>query len=309
MKKPLNPMLFVAGIGVGIFAYSMFSQSSGSTSQQVEQSGVLATNDLSELKARLAASQKRVSRLESMLSMATVAENKFQKIKDPENASENQITDLASLIDRSKPIFRGLILPELEKSMANGDLAEDFELSFWSETLDLNPDQEALLKRELDVLANQRAEEFIDQLKDDETSMFSLFNQMADLENIEDPEVDAIYANHLDSEQLEQYEHERLEQRVQKVDTEAANALDRINSTIPDLNEQQQDQIYVVLSRSSKAYTPDMQIATGDHVSSDNSALDQEQRSAAIESILEPHQQSDWATYRNREKLLSGIGM
>ncbi|MGJ8653144.1 MAG: hypothetical protein ACSHX8_07710 [Opitutaceae bacterium] len=309
MKKPLNPMLFVAGVGVGIFAYAMFSQSPGTASQQSEVSGVLATDDVSELKARLAASQRRVSRLEATLSMATMAENKYQQIKDPENASENQISDLASLIDRSKPIFRGLILPELEKSMANGDLGEDFELSFWSTTLDLSPDQQALLKRELDALAEQRAEKFIDQLKDDETSMFSLFNQMADLENIEDPEVDGIYANHLDSEQLEQYERERLEQRVQKVDSEAANALDRINSTIPDLSEQQQDEIYVVLSRSSKAYTPEMQIATGDTVASDNSPLDQEQRSAAIEQILQPHQQSDWATYRSREKLLSGIGM
>lgn len=311
MKTRLNPMLFVAGIGVGIFAYSMFSASrdSGSTLEQEALSSVLATDDLSELKARLVASQKRVSRLESMLSMATMAENKYQQIKDPENASENQITDLASLIDRSKPIFRGLILPELEKSMANGDLGDDFELSFWSTTLDLDPDQEALLKRELDALAGQRAEDFIDQLKDDETSMFSLFNQMADYENIGDPEVDSIYANHLDANQLEQYEHERLKQRVQKVDTEAANSLDRINSTIPDLSEQQQDEIYVVLSRSSKAYTPEMQIATGDNVASDNSPLDGEQRSAAIEQILQPHQQSDWVTYRNREKLLSGIGL
>ena len=84
--------------------------------------------------------------------------------------------------------------------------------------------------------------------------------------------------------------------------------LDRITYHIPGLDEKQQDQIYVVLLRSSKAYTPEMQIATGDDVSNDNSSLDSEQRPAAIEQILQPHQKSDWATYRNREQLLSGVG-
>lgn len=312
MKKRLNPMLFVAGIGVGVFAYSMFLASGESdmnrASEQAALNSVLATDDVSELKARLAASQKRVSRLESMISMATVAENKLQQIKDPENADENKISDLATLIDRSKPLLRQLILPELEKSMADGDFGGDFELSFWSDLLELDSNQQTLLQRELDALARERSEMFIDQLKDDETSMFALFNQMSDFENIADPEVDAIYANHLDPDQLESYEDERLGQRVEKVDAEAANGLDRINYHIPDLDEKQQDEIYVVLSRSSKAYTPEMQIATGDDVSGDNTPLDSEQRTAAIEQILQPHQRSDWATYRNREALLSGIG-
>lgn len=312
MKKRLNPMLFVAGIGVGVFVYSMFlaSRESGTNSafDQAALNSVLDTDDVSELRARLAASQQRVTRLESMISMATAAENKLQQIKDPENADQNQISDLATLIDRSKPLLRQLILPELEKSMADGDFGGDFELSFWSDLLDLNSNQQALLQRELDALARERSEKFIDQLKDDETSMFALFNQMSEFENIADPEVDAIYANHLDPEQLGQYEDERLEQRAKKVDAEAANGLDRITYHIPDLDEQQQDEIYVVLSRSSKAYTPEMQIATGDDVSGDNSPLDSEQRSSAIEQILQPHQKSDWATYRNREALLSGLG-
>jgi|TARA_B110000093_G_scaffold180403_1_gene222277 hypothetical protein len=312
MKKRLNPMLFVAGIGVGVFVYSMFLASRESNMDraldQAALNGVLATDDVSELRARLAASQNRVARLESMISMATAAENKLQQIKDPENADENKISDLSTLIDRSKPLLRQLILPELEKSMADDDFGGDFELSFWSDLLELDSNQQTLLQRELDALARERSEMFIDQLKDDDTSMFALFNQMSDFENIADPEVDTIYANHLDSDQLGKYEDERLEQRVKKVDAEAANGLDRINYHIPDLDEKQQDAIYVVLSRSSKAYTPEMQIATGDDVSNDNSPLDGEQRSSAIEQILQPHQRSDWATYRNREALLSGIG-
>ena len=83
MKNRLNPMLFIAGIGVGIFAYSMFAQSREPELPQAELNSILATDDLSELKARLVASQKRVSRLESMLSMATVAENKLSTNKRP----------------------------------------------------------------------------------------------------------------------------------------------------------------------------------------------------------------------------------
>lgn len=213
------------------------------------------------------------------------------------------------LIDRSKPLLRALILPELEKSMANGDFGGDFELNFWSDLLALDSNQRALLKRELDALARARSEQFIDQLKNDETSMFTLFNQMSDFENIVDPQVDAIYANHLDFNQLGQYEEKRLEQRAKKVDAEAANALDRITYHIPDLNETQQDAIYVALSRSAKAYTPEMQIATGESVANDNSPLDSEQRTAVIEQILQPHQRSDWKTYRSREELLSGVGL
>jgi hypothetical protein len=311
IKKRVNPMLFIAGVGVGIFTYAIFQFSgpSSDSSPQVTLNSVLATDDVAELKARLSASQQRVSRLESMISMATVAENKLQEIKDPENAAENQISDMATLIDRSKPLLRALILPGLEKSMAAGEFRGVSELSFWSEMLDLNSNQQALLKRELDALARQRSEQFMEQLKDDETSMFSLFNQMSEFENIGDPQVDAIYANQLSPDQLEQYEGKRLEQRATRVDAEAANSLDRINYHIPDLNETQQDQIYVVLSRSSKAYTPEMQIATGDSVNNDSSPLNEAQRSAAIEQVLQPHQKSDWNTYRNREELLSGVGL
>jgi hypothetical protein len=311
IKKRVNPMLFIAGVGVGIFTYAIFQFSgpSSDSSPQVTLNSVLATDDVAELKARLSASQQRVSRLESMISMATVAENKLQEIKDPENAAENQISDMATLIDRSKPLLRALILPGLEKSMAEGEFRGVSELSFWSEMLDLNSNQQALLKRELDALARQRSEQFMEQLKDDETSMFSLFNQMSEFENIGDPQVDAIYANQLNPDQLEQYEGKRLEQRASRVDAEAANSLDRINYHIPDLNETQQDQIYVVLSRSSKAYTPEMQIATGDSVNNDSSPFNEAQRSAAIEQVLQPHQKSDWNTYRNREELLSGVGL
>lgn len=312
MKKRLNPMLFVAGIGVGIFAYSMFLSSRESDMNhalnQAAISNAFASDDVTELQARLTASQKRVARLESMISMATAAENKLQQIKDQENADENKIDDLATLIDRSKPLLRKLILPELEKSMADGDFGGDFELSFWSDLLELDSNQQTLLQRKLDALARERSETFIEQLKDDETSMFSIFNQMSDFDNVVDPEVDAVYANHLNPEQLKSYEDKRLEQRAQRVDAEAANTLDRISYHIPDLNEQQQDEIYVVLSRSSKAYTPEMQIATGDKVSNDNNPLNSEQRTAAIEQILQPHQRSDWKTYRSREELLSGIG-
>lgn len=312
MKKRINPMLFVAGIGIGIFGYSMFLASRESKiSRALEQaivSQALVTDDVSELRARLAASQKRVTRLESMITMATAAENKLQQIKDPENAGANQIDNLETLIDRSKPLLRALILPELEKSMADGDFGGNFRLNYWSDLLELNPDQQERLQAELDLLARARADTFMEQLKDDETSMFALFNQMNELENIVDPEVDAIYANHLDAEQLNDYQEKRLEQRANIVDAEAANTLDRINYHIPDLNESQQDEIYAVLSRSSKAYTPEMQIATGDTVRSDSGPLNREQRTEAIESILQPHQLSDWKTYRNREELLSGIG-
>ncbi|MEO0795266.1 MAG: hypothetical protein AAFX93_08900 [Verrucomicrobiota bacterium] len=304
-----NPLLLIAGIGIGLFGHAFFSNIGESDPVPVEPiSSILETDDLSELKARLAASQRRVSRLESMLSAATMAENRLQQIKDPDNTDTNQIGNIADLIDRSKPVLRALILPEIERSIANNEWGDDFELNYWADTLELSPDQRSRLRGELDALARARAEIFMDQLKDDQTSMFSLFQQMSDYENIGDPKVDSIYAKHLDPDQREQYDQHQFDERMERVDSEAANRLDMIGYHIPDLSETQQDQIYTALARSSRAYTPEMQIAAGDNVSPEYGPLTGEERDLAIEQILLPHQQSDWAVYRNRQEILSGIG-
>ncbi|WOO40887.1 hypothetical protein [Rubellicoccus peritrichatus] len=305
-----NPFYLVAGIGIGIFAYAIFAQI-GRQEQEAPMvySEVLDTTDVGKLKQRLEASQQRVERLESMMAVATMTESRLQQIQNPDGNPDDEITNFATLIDKAKPVLRELILPEIEANIANGDWDTFRQFDRWQDTLNLRPEQQERIQQQLDELSRQRAEWFVDRLKDDQTSMFSLFQETAKYENSGDPEVDAIFAANLDPNQLEVYNDERFTEDMQRVENQAANRLDQVVRFVPDLSESQQDEIYSIMARSSDGYRPEMQISIDDSQVQGNAfPLTKEQRSEEIEQILLPHQRGDWEAYQKREKLLSGLG-
>lgn len=305
-----NPFYLTAGIGIGIFAYAIFAQLGHDDQEPVVlRSSVLETSDVDKLKQRLEASQKRVERLESMMAVATMTESRLQQIQNPDADPEDEITNFASLIDKAKPVLRELILPEVEADLANGDWRAFRDFERWNGLLDLRPEQQEQIQQRLDQLSRQRAEWFINGLKDDQTSMFSLFKESARFENEGDPEVDAIFEQNLDPDQLSIYQEERFNEDMQRVENDAANRLDQVVRYVPDLSEAQQDEIYSIMARSSSAYQPEMEIAIGDsQVQNNTFALTDEQRDEAVEQVLLPQQRGDWEAYQKRQRLLSGLG-
>ncbi len=303
-----NFMYMLAGIAIGVFVYTVVGQVGGEVSLEQSSHSLNDSEDMEQLKRQLEMSQKRVSRVESMLAAATVADNQISKLRG-ENQDEGAVKTFANLIDKSKPVLRELMLPELEKNMASGNWREFRKLDKWSKELDFSEKQKRKIRKKLDHLARERADHFIEALKDDQTSMFSMFEEMSQFEKKGDVEIDKIFKEEVDEEQYGLYEEQRFNESIQHVQDEADSRLDMLNRQVPNLTVQQQDEIYTILARNSTRYSSDMQIAVGEDISDvvNNPILTSEERNSAIDEVIQPHQRQEWEVYKKRESLLSGL--
>ncbi len=301
-------MYMLAGIAIGVFVYTVVGQVGGEVSLEQSSHSLNDSEDMEQLKRQLEMSQKRVSRVESMLAAATVADNQISKLRG-ENQDEGAVKTFANLIDKSKPVLRELMLPELEKNMASGNWREFRKLDKWSKELDFSEKQKRKIRKKLDHLARERADHFIEALKDDQTSMFSMFEEMSQFEKKGDVEIDKIFKEEVDEEQYGLYEEQRFNESIQHVQDEADSRLDMLNRQVPNLTVQQQDEIYTILARNSTRYSSDMQIAVGEDISDvvNNPILTSEERNSAIDEVIQPHQRQEWEVYKKRESLLSGL--
>ncbi|MEM6883945.1 MAG: hypothetical protein AAF571_02860 [Verrucomicrobiota bacterium] len=307
-----NLLYVLAGIAIGVFGYTLFTQLTlGSlgggrvaTTNRLEEN-----SDVEKLQRQLELSQKRVTQLESLIGAATLANDRINSISQRKEEDINRIANLKGLIDSAKPFLRELILPELEEAMANGDYKDVASFMEWADELELSNSQRASLQKRFEELSRQNAEELLEQIKDDETSMFSIFKQMENYEADIGPEIDAIYQSELDSEQFLKYQEKQFEKRTQQVADQADSRLDGLNRQITDLSESQQDQIFALMARRSPYYASNMEIEVeSSSVSNGEPIADDDALFQRIDQVILPHQRDDWKKYQRRQKLLSGLG-
>lgn len=308
-----NILYILAGVAIGVFGYTLFTQftlgslggSRTATPNRLEQS-----NDIQQLKRQLELSQKRVTQLESLIGAASLANDRINRISKRKGEEIDKVANLKGLIDGAKPFLRELILPELEEAMANGDYKDVVTFMEWADELDLNNSQRTNLQDRFEELSRQNADQLLEQIKDDETSMFSIFRQMEDYDANMGPEIDAIYQAELDSEQFLKYQEKQFDKRSQTVSDQADSRLDGLNRQVKDLSEDQQDQIYTLMARKSPYYSPEMEIEIeGGAVNSREPIASDDELYGEIDNIILPHQRDEWKKYQRRQKLLSGLGV
>ncbi len=309
-----NNLLYVlAGVAIGVFGYTLFNQlvlgSLGgyreATPTRLDQS-----NDMVQLRRQLDMSQKRVTQLESLIGAASLANDRINRASRNKDQDVEKISNLKDLIDGAKPFLRELILPELEEAMDSGEFRSVATFMQWADELELSSGQRTKLQQQFEALSRQQAETVIDQIKDDETSMFSIFKQMDEYDLKMAPEIDAIYQSELNAEQFTKYQAKRFEQRTERVSDQADAKLNRLSNEVKDLTESQQDQIYALMARRSPYYSSDMEIEikgqttpVRDPIASDVELND------AISDVILPHQRDSWKKYQRRQTLLSGLGI
>ncbi|MEM6600433.1 MAG: hypothetical protein AAF649_03510 [Verrucomicrobiota bacterium] len=308
-----NLLYILAGAAIGVFGYTLLAQltlgslggSREATPNRLEQS-----SDMQQLKRQLELSQKRVTQLESLIGAASLANDRINQISKRNDEEIHKISNLKGLIDSAKPLLRELILPELEEAMANGDYEDVATFMQWADELDLSNSQRFNLKRQFEELSRRNADKLLEQIKDDETSMFAIFQGMEDYEANIGPEVDAIYQSELDSDQFLKYQTKQFEKRAQLVSDQADSRLDSLNRQVTDLSAEQQDQIYTIMARKSPYYTPQMEIEMeGNAVAGLPQISSDEEMYSEIGQVILPHQRDDWKKYQRRQKLLSGLGV
>ncbi|MEO0453518.1 MAG: hypothetical protein AAFY98_05200 [Verrucomicrobiota bacterium] len=305
-----NLLYTLVGIVLGIFGFAVARQlqlgtlGSGTTitPNRLEQS-----TDLDQLKRQLELSQNRVRKLETLIGAASIANDKLNRI-DRNDKNPNRIENLQELIDQAKPFIRALLEPEIEKALASGEFQGVGQFMRFADELGLSDTQRVALNDQFKALSRQRTEEFLEKLRDNETSLFGLMKESSEWENSLSPDIDAIYQENLSPEQFAQYEEKRLVEQTQRVADKADAQLDMLNNSIKDLSSSQQDQIYSIMARRSPYYKEEMEIQTESGPSPNQSPIESaEAMNTEIENVILPHQRDAWIQYKRRQDLLSGI--
>ncbi len=306
-----NILYTFIGIALGIFGLTVFQQlnlgSFGGSGQTSSPNRLEQTTNMDRLKRQLELSQNRVRKLETLIGAATLANDQLNSL-DRQKENPNRIENLQELIDRAKPLILALMEPEIEKALASGEFGSVDRFMKFADELGLSNSQKSALQEEFKELSRQKTEEFLEKLRDDETSLFGLMKESAEWDNSLSPEIDAIYENQLSADQYTAYEEKRFLQRTQHVADNADAQLDTLNNRIEDLTETQQDQIYTIMARRSSAYDEKMEIQTESGSTRNQPPLESDEAmNAEIEKIILPHQRDEWVKYKRQQSLLSGI--
>lgn len=109
-----------------------------------------------------------------------------------------------------------------------------------------------------------------------------------------DEGLDAFMETQLQGEALTSFRKNRLTERAERVQNEADWKVERLNSTVK-LNETQKDQVFAIMTRSSKDFDPQMQI---EGIGAEAPLTSNKNRDAAIMAVLDQDQQDKYETWR-----------
>ncbi len=178
---------------------------------------------------------------------------------------------------------------------------------------DLSPSQLNRLKSWQEERASQLQQEFNQRVLFNDNATFfdfiELSNQYEDLTL--DTSFDRVMRDVLNNEQHQQFQESRLTERAEFVQSEADRKLNRLNNII-ELRPEQQDQLFVLFAKSSKAYVDELAIEGIDTLPSQASA--NELSYEAINQILDSGQARQLDEERKRryaaeKEKLSAVGL
>jgi hypothetical protein len=207
---------------------------------------------------------------------ADLRAGKPANIEDIFRVSQPLMRDLSPLFDRMR-------VKELqrESDALAGRLAREYELP---------PEKEKLLADFLKGRAEQEARKWSDLIQRDDLRMEDMMRATDRLTNRNALEegLDGFMPSILDIEKQERFKSERLNVRLQRVESEADAGTNRLD-TIVKLDEAQKDQVFGILARTSPDYDPTMVI---EGVQGSVGAPPKGDRKSAVLSVLTPRQRT-----------------
>lgn len=168
----------------------------------------------------------------------------------------------------------------------------------YSRQYNLSDRDRAELKQWFQMRADENARELRDVIHS-ETSTFVDFVKASEVNLADEDGIEEFMETRLKGEELAQFRAERLQERVDSVQEEANRRLHRLNEVVG-LDEDQQDEMFAVMARSSQRFKPEMEF---DGMGSDTSRLQGRARNDAIRSVLRPDQVERYDAYRAERKM------
>ncbi len=196
--------------------------------------------------------------------------------------SKPLLRDLAPLFDRMRLKQEQEIVDGM-----TGELARKYDLS---------PQNEAALKGWFAQKAKDEAQRWTALITADGTRLEDVIRASRDVRP--DEGVDTFIANMLPADQAAAFQAERLAERAARVQQEADMKVQRIDSIV-ELDDAQRDQIFGIMARGSRDYSPAMALegSQGDIPMTPGG-----DRQAAILAILRPEQRTTYEAERQRRR-------
>ena len=282
------------GLTVGIAGATLYLQSlppePGSLAAKAEKSQLA----LKKAQTRIAALEARTARNPHAKPGDTFADRTRRIAED---IRAGRLVDVDDVFDATKPIMRDL--GPLFDRMRLRQQKQHFDTvaGKFSRKYNLNPAQENALAAYLEKKAEQNAAHF-NQVMTSESSTFEDF--MRATQDVEqDDGLDAFMERTLTGETREQFKTDRLLERVERVQQEADRKVERLD-TVVGLDENQKDQVFAYMARSSRHFDRSMQF---EGLSGDSSPLVPGQsRNDAILSVLRPEQRATYEEHRRLQR-------
>ena len=197
--------------------------------------------------------------------------------------------DVSPLIDRMRVRAEKKVIESM-----SGELARKYNL---------NPQQQAALNVWFSHKSEEQAKKFTDLVNDDKTRFVDVMRMSQDTRP--DEGIDAFMETVLTGEKLAAFKTERLNDKAQRVQSEADAKVQRINSIVP-LSEAQRDQVFGIMARNSRDYDPAMAF---DGATGQINAVPAGDKNTAILSVLTPDQRVAYEAERNRRREEASKGM
>mgnify|MGYP007101564037 CR=1 FL=1 len=269
--------LLVGGIGAFLYTQSL-PPKKGSLAERAELAEfqlAKAHLKLDELRAKSSSERRRASSQAAVRSIAEQIRNGRQVNLDDvfKNTIKPWMRDIAPLFDRSHTVQQKRRYDRLA-----GDLTRKY---------DLDDEQQAALTSWLDRKAEAKNQRLQEVLNNESTGFVPFAMAMEEREDYGVVNgLDEFMAQTLDDATLTTFQRNRMKDRVERVQNEAEGQVNRLNSIVS-LREDQQDEIFALMARSSEHFDPSMQFQG---LKADTSPVDLSSRDQAIQGMLSGEQ-------------------
>ncbi len=299
------PLLLGIGLLVGLSGAALFQQSFPPPPGSLEARLADLDRELTRSRVLLAAAEARAPQPQATTQqkLARGARSLVEDLKDGREVDLNDVYQAAkpALRDLS-PIFERLQRKDLRRH-------QDFILADLTRKYHLTPaQQDALRLWQKNQLEQQLAASREFNARDN-TTLEDIIK--AGRQKRPDDGLDAFMATTLQGPDLATYQSDRLQQRLEQVQSEADRQVSRLNSIVA-LDDAQQDQVFALMARSSPQFDPSMKL---EGLTGDPAALSPGQsRDDAILQVLRPEQQQQYQDHRSArrsaaEKEFSEVGI
>lgn len=287
------PLFIVAGLAIGITGTILYKESVPPPAGSVEARNAELERELTKTKVALAAAEARPPRPEPTTreKFAAGARTIMEDLKAGRTVDMNEVFRAAKPMLRDfSPLFERIQRRDMFKR-------NEFRLADLTRKYHLNPAQQEALR----AWQKAKTEEQIAAIRAHNESETSTFEDMVKSGNRIRPDdgLDNFMGSTLTGEDLAKFKSDRLNEKVERVQEEADRRVSRLNSMVT-LDEQQQDQVFSLMARSSPDFDPGMKF---EGLGDDSSQLSPGQsRDEAILQILRPEQREQYDQQRRERQ-------